>query len=74
MRALSEGCRAADMRFILVGDTKSPSDFALDGCEFFDVAAQLASGLAFAKACPTRHYAQEYRLFDRDPRRRPSDR
>jgi hypothetical protein len=69
MHALAEGCRATGMRFIVVGDTKSPSDFSLEGCEFFDIAAQLKSGLAFAGSCPTRHYARKnvgYLLAVRD--------
>lgn len=57
------------MRFILIGDTKSPSDFSLDACAFFDVSAQFESGLAFARLCPTRHYARKnvgYLLAIRD--------
>src|SRR4051794_30222527 len=69
LHALAQGCGGAGQRFILVGDTKSPPDFVLDGCEFFDIASQLASGLAFARSCPTRHYARKnigYLLAIRD--------
>ena len=38
---------------------KSPADFHLDGCRFLTVEAQLATGLAFARACPLRHYARK---------------
>jgi len=59
LRALAEGCRAAGFRFLVVGDTKSPPDFALDGCDFLDIGAQRDSGFAFAKLCPTAHYARK---------------
>jgi len=45
--------------FFLIGDSKSPPDFVLDGAHYFDIDAQYATGLAFAKACPTRHYARK---------------
>ena len=59
LRALASGATKAGVGFIVVGDTKSPSDFALEGCQFLDIAAQLGTGLAFAAACPTRHYARK---------------
>jgi STELLO glycosyltransferases len=59
MRALRDGCRMAGFRFLVIGDTKSPRDFALDGCEFLGVDEQVASNLAFAKRCPTAHYARK---------------
>jgi len=69
MTSLRDGCREAGVRFICIGDTKSPADFKLDGCEFLDVATQVATGLKYAKACPTRHYARKnigYLLAARD--------
>jgi hypothetical protein len=59
LRALADGCRAAGFRFLVVGDSKSPPEFALDGCEFLDIAAQHRSGFALAKLCPTSHYARK---------------
>jgi len=59
MTSLRDGARDAGVRFIVIGDTKSPADFLLDGCEFHSVAQQQASGFAFATACPTRHYARK---------------
>ena len=59
LRALASGAATAGVQFIVVGDTKSPPDFALEGCRFLDIAAQLATGLTFATACPTRHYARK---------------
>lgn len=59
LKALADGSTTHGWDFIAIGDTKSPPGFALDGCRFFDVPAQQASGLAYAQACPTRHYARK---------------
>ncbi len=59
MAALRDGARAQGIRFIVVGDTKSPADFALEDCDFFSIAQQHATGLKFAGLCPTRHYARK---------------
>ena len=31
----AKGCLADGDRFIVVGDTKSPADFQLDGCSYY---------------------------------------
>lgn len=59
LRALADGCRAAGFRFLVVGDTKSPPGFTLDGCDFLDIASQHRSGFALAKLCPVSHYARK---------------
>jgi hypothetical protein len=59
LRALADGARAAGMPFVLAGDTRSPADFTLEGCQFLSVHAQLDSGFRFARLCPTRHYARK---------------
>ena len=59
LRALADGAARAGVEFIVIGDTKSPPDFALEHCRFLDIAAQLGTGFAFAAACPTRHYARK---------------
>jgi hypothetical protein len=56
---LARGSSTRGDRFVVVGDTKSPSDFRLEGCEYYDVDAQRATGLPFASLCPTRHYARK---------------
>lgn len=52
-------CKERDFDFILIGDTKSPSDFHIDGCDFWSVDRQLSIGSEFAALCPTRHYARK---------------
>lgn len=59
LRALAEGALSAGFRFTVVGDSKSPTDFRLEGCDYHDVERQRASGLRFAELCPTRHYARK---------------
>lgn len=59
MRKIAEDCTRLEMPFIVIGDTKSPSDFVLPGCEFLSVEDQLELGLQFAAMCPTRHYARK---------------
>lgn len=57
--AIAKGCARTQWEFYLVGDSKSPSDFSMADCRYFDVAAQLASNLAFAEKCPLNHYARK---------------
>jgi hypothetical protein len=59
VRKLSAGAIAHGLDLIVVGDTKSPPVFDLHGCRFFSIDDQLATGLRFAAACPTRHYARK---------------
>ncbi|HKQ51890.1 MAG TPA: STELLO glycosyltransferase family protein [Pyrinomonadaceae bacterium] len=59
LRALAEGCSKHGFEFIVIGDEKSPADFSLEGCRFYGLAAQRETGLRFALACPTRHYARK---------------
>ena len=59
MQMFAEGAQTRGIRFLVIGDTKSPADFELQGCEFHSVERQLKSGLSFAPKCPTRHYARK---------------
>lgn len=57
--ALAEGSRSHRFKFIVVGDTKSPVDFELEGCDFQGVERQRESGFRYAQLCPTRSYARK---------------
>lgn len=57
--AIAQGARGAGFEFLVMGDTKSPEDFNLEGCEFHSVARQEESGFSFARLCPTKHYARK---------------
>ena len=57
--SLAEGSRNHGMRFICVGDKKSPKDFQLDDCEFVSYEQQLELGLSYSQTCPANHYARK---------------
>lgn len=59
MRRLAADCADRDMPLIIIGDTKSPAEFHLQGARYFSVDDQLKTDLAFARLCPTRHYARK---------------
>src|SRR4051812_28587608 len=59
LRSLAKGAAQHDVEFIVIGDEKSPRDFQLDGCRFYGIEEQRQLDLAFARKCPTRHYARK---------------
>jgi hypothetical protein len=59
MRELAAGCREHGWDFVVAGDAKSPTDFALEGCRLLSLAGQLDSGFALAKCCPERSYTRK---------------
>lgn len=70
MQHIAKECGELGMDFIVIGDTKSPDHFELEGCTYLSVPDQLATDLAFAQICPTRHYARKnigYLLAMRKP-------
>ena len=59
LRELACGCRERGHDFIVIGDEASPSDFHIEGCDFYSLEGQKETGLKFAELCPTRHYARK---------------
>lgn len=59
MRALAEGAMKNEFEFIVIGDLKSPEEFVLDGCNYFDIERQCNTKFKFATKCPTSHYARK---------------
>ena len=59
LQALASGCQEHAHQFIVIGDESSPSDFNLDGCEFYSLDRQYQTELRLARLCPTRHYARK---------------
>lgn len=45
--------------FIVIGDTKSPSEFEMDGCDFYSIDRQKLLNLDLAKILPLKHYARK---------------
>lgn len=52
-------CKKRNLEFIVIGDTKSPSEFKLQGCDFWSVDRQLTLPFELAKIIPTRHYSRK---------------
>lgn len=59
MRRIAADCRRLGHDFYVIGDTKSPERFELEGCDYYSYERQLDLPFAFAAACPTRHYARK---------------
>jgi hypothetical protein len=69
LRQLAQGCSEKGYHFIVIGDQASPSEFHLEGCDFYSLKKQKQTKLKFAQLCPTRHYARKnigYLLAIRD--------
>lgn len=59
LQDIARGCKENDHQFIVIGDEASPSDFHLDGCDFYSLSRQYDTEFDFARQCPTRHYARK---------------
>jgi hypothetical protein len=59
MVALADGVRRAGWSFVCVGDTKTPADWSLSGCDFLSIADQRQGAFATGQAVPDRHYARK---------------
>ncbi len=62
-------CQEQKIRFYLIGDTKSPSDFHLEGCNFYGIDQQKDISGKLAPLLPYRHYGRKnlgYLLAYRD--------
>lgn len=45
--------------FIVMGDTKSPEEFNLEGCDFYSIDHQQTLNFELAKVLPVKHYARK---------------
>jgi len=59
MRAIAADCAERGLDFYVIGDTKSPDKFELEGCQFYGYDTQLTLPYETVKLCPTRHYARK---------------
>jgi len=59
LNQFAKECKEHNTPFIVIGDTKSPADFKLEGCDFWSVERQLTLPFELAKALPTRHYSRK---------------
>jgi len=59
LRELAGQCKARGFSFYLIGDVPSPADFSIDGCDFYSLERQKATGFHTADLLPTRHYSRK---------------
>jgi hypothetical protein len=59
LRQYAEECAEHNISFIVIGDTKSPADFKLSGCDFYSIERQNNLGFSIASNLPTKHYARK---------------
>lgn len=59
LRMFAEGGEKHEFGFVVIGDNKSPPDFAMAGCDYFSMERQLQSPFRLAKLCPANHYVRK---------------
>ena len=59
MQMFAHGIRQHGGHFLVIGDTKSPKYFQLEGADYYSVERQIETFNDFASLCPTRHYARK---------------
>ena len=59
MRDLLSACADHGVKFVIVGDSKSPEDFTLPGADYLDIAGQHSAFSAFSQQLPVGHYARK---------------
>jgi hypothetical protein len=56
LKSLAQGSSNSTSRFIVVGDSKSPANFELIGCDFYNFDRKRSLPFKFAKLCHERSY------------------
>ena len=59
LKQFANECKTHNTPFIVIGDTKSPAEFNLEGCDYWSVPRQLELPFELAKITPTRHYSRK---------------
>jgi len=59
LKSLASGALKNNIPFYVIGDTKSPEVFELEGCDFYGIESQRKLGFEFAKLCPEKHYTRK---------------
>ncbi|CCG98780.1 hypothetical protein FAES_0769 [Fibrella aestuarina BUZ 2] len=55
----AEQSTAHGVKFVVMGDTKSPTQFDLSGCDFWSIDRQLTLPFSLVENLPTRHYGRK---------------
>jgi hypothetical protein len=59
LRQFADEASVNNVPFILIGDTKSPREFNLGGCDFYSLERQKGLRFQLAKSLPVKHYARK---------------
>jgi hypothetical protein len=59
LRELAKGATLNGWDFIIIGDSKSPRNFSLEGAQFFDIETQKEFDFKLARLCPVGHYTRK---------------
>lgn len=59
LQKISQEAKINDVPFLLIGDSKSPTDFNLDGCDFYSLERQQNLSFALASLLPIKHYSRK---------------
>lgn len=56
---IAQEAKSIHIPFLMIGDSKSPNTFELDGCDFYSIDRQLQLPFSMAKIIPLRHYSRK---------------
>ena len=59
LRQFAQETKENGVKFIAIGDTKSPKKFELDGCDFYSIEKQKTLDFQLAKILPEKHYSRK---------------
>lgn len=59
LESYAKGCRENGFDFIVIGDSRSPADFELDGCDFYSLDRQRKLNFSYVALCPEKNYARK---------------
>ncbi len=59
LKLLAKGAVKNGWDFVIVGDSKSPADFALEGARFYSLDEQRRLDFKLASICPVKHYTRK---------------
>lgn len=59
LKQFAEKTLKYNLSFIVIGDTKSPQQFNLKGCDFYSIDRQKSLNFKLAESLPVKHYARK---------------
>ncbi len=59
LEKFAAGCMEKNIHFIVIGDSKSPADFRLDGCDFYSLQRQRSLPFKLAALLPEKKYSRK---------------